>query len=96
MKDLKKLKKLIAIVSIAFAICISLGIYQHEKVQKIKLKKHGYKSKSFCRIGIDTIRDLIKQPIVIFEKAIEKFLRYLKIQKALYQKYIKNTSLSVT
>ena len=54
-KALDRLKKLVAIVSIAFAICTSLGIYQNEKVQKIKVKKHGYKEKSFCRTGIDFI-----------------------------------------
>ncbi len=94
-KDPDRLKKLVTLVSIAFAICISLGIYQHEKVQKIKIKKHGYKAKSFCRAGIDLMRDLCKQSVEVFEKTIGKFLRYLIIQKQRYDKNKLNLSLSV-
>lgn len=36
MKSLYKLKKLVGLVCIAFAFCTSIGIYKHEKVQKIK------------------------------------------------------------
>lgn len=81
-----RLKRLIGLVSIAFAICISLGIYQHEKVQKIKIKKHGYKAKSFCRVGIDLIKDLCKQSVEVFEEMIGKFLRYLIVQKRKHDK----------
>jgi hypothetical protein len=54
LKMLAKLKKLVALVSIAYSICVSIGIYEHQKVQKIKTKKHGYKAKSFARKGIDS------------------------------------------
>jgi hypothetical protein len=58
LKKASKLKKLVALVSIAYSFCLSMGIYMHEKVQKIKTKNHGYKSKSFVRKGIDYIREI--------------------------------------
>jgi predicted amino acid-binding ACT domain protein len=36
LKVMAKLKKLVALVAIAYSICVSMGIYQHQKVQKIK------------------------------------------------------------
>ncbi len=95
-KALDRLKKLVAMVSIAFAVCTSLGIYQNEKVQKIKVKKHVYKEKSFCRTGIDLIKDLCKQSVEEFEERVEKFLKYLIVQKRKYDKSKIKTSLSST
>lgn len=43
----EKLKKLMALTSIAYGLCLSLGCYLHRKVQKIKTKPHGYKAVSF-------------------------------------------------
>jgi hypothetical protein len=51
----------VALVSIAFGMCVSLGIYQHEKVKRIKVKKHGYKANSFFRHGFNTERELLKK-----------------------------------
>ena len=87
LKHLDRLRKLVGLVSLAYAFCVSLGIHQHEKVQKIKVKKHGYKEKSFCRVGIELIQDLTKQTVQVFENVFEKFFRYLRLQKA---KFIKN------
>lgn len=61
LKDLTKLKKLVALVSIAFGMCVRLGIHQHERVKKIKTKKHGYKAHSFFRHGLNTIREKMKK-----------------------------------
>jgi hypothetical protein len=96
MKALDKLKKLVGLVSIAFAFCISLGVYKHEKVQKIKIKKHGYKEKSFCRVGIDWIKDLTKKSVEEFERVIGKFLRYLRIIKLKHEKLNIKHSFSTT
>ena len=86
MKDLGKLKKLVAIVSIAFAICVNLGIYQDKKVEKIKIKNHTYKKNSFCRVGIDTMKNLLKGTVCEFEQYIDKFCRYLLIKLHKYRK----------
>jgi transposase len=95
-KDTDRLRKLVAIVCIAFAVCISFGIYQHEKVQKIKIKKHGYKERSFCRVGIDLIKDLCRKSVEAFEKEFQKFIRFLFVQKIKYELQKLNNSLSVT
>ena len=60
LKDLEKLKKLVALVSIAYGLCVSMGIYQDKKVKKIKVKNHGYKANSFFRVGLNQIRKMIK------------------------------------
>jgi len=48
-------------VSLGVALCVNLGIFLHEKVKKIKVKKHNYKSNSFFRHGLNTIRKIIKE-----------------------------------
>lgn len=58
MTCVKKLKILIALVSIAFAICIKVGIYYHDNIKPIKMKNHGYKANSFCRKGNDFLIDI--------------------------------------
>jgi hypothetical protein len=80
LKDLTKLKKLVAFVSIAFSMCVSLGIYQHEKGKKIKVKKHGYKANSFFRYGLDTIRQMLKKEEQKWNQFIAKFIRWLKLK----------------
>jgi len=97
---LKKIKKLIALVAISYAVCISMGIYFHAKVQKIKKKKHGYKSNSFLRKGINMIQELFRQAILTdtaIENRIFSFLRWIKMQMSHYQKkyaYLKKAGYS--
>jgi transposase len=56
----ERLKKLIAIVCMAYAFCCSLGIFCHQKLKPIKLKNHKRKTKSFFRYGLDFLRDGFK------------------------------------
>jgi hypothetical protein len=51
-----KLKKLVGLVSLAYALCVSVGTQLHEKVQPIKTKNHGYKCASFGRHGLNALR----------------------------------------
>ncbi len=53
---LDRLKKLFAIIAVAFVFCLHLGIHHHGKVQEIKTKNHGYKANSFFRKGLDKWR----------------------------------------
>jgi len=85
LKDLAKLKKLVALVSIAFGMCVSLGIHQHERVRKIKTKKHGYKESSFFRHGLNTIREMLKKDEQTWLLFIDKFIRWLKLKLVCYQ-----------
>lgn len=56
----KKLSKLLVFVSIAVALCVKIGEYHHGKIQKIKTKKHGYKTNSFFRKDLDIVRRGLK------------------------------------
>lgn len=60
MKISERISKLIAMVSIAYAFCVSLGIYKNRKIEKIKIKNHGYKTNSFFRAGKNLIDDLFR------------------------------------
>jgi hypothetical protein len=88
LKDLTKLKKLVALVSMAFGMCLSLGIHQHERVKKIKVKKHGYKANSFFRHGLNTIRGMMKKNEKTWQLFIDKFSRWLIQKISLFQNQI--------
>jgi hypothetical protein len=60
LKALDRLKKLMAIVSIAFVFCWQVGYYYHQNRSPIPLKKHGYKANSFFRKGLDLLRSACK------------------------------------
>ena len=51
-----KLKKLVGLVSLAYALCVSVGTRLHEKVQPIPQKNNGYKRASFGRHGLNALR----------------------------------------
>ncbi|HRJ14730.1 MAG TPA: IS4 family transposase [Saprospiraceae bacterium] len=61
LKCLEKLKKLVALVSIAYAFCHNLGIYNDLKIKKIPVKNHGYMANSFFRNGLDSVRQNCKK-----------------------------------
>lgn len=88
LRCLVKLKKLMALTSIAYGFCLSLGCYLHRKVQKIKTKKHGYKKASFSRHGLNFLQQLSRplatvQPKV--EQLLEQAVRWLVRQIIHYQ-----------
>ena len=89
LKSSEKIKKLIVFVSIAVGICINIGKHYHKKVQKIKIKKHGYKSNSFFRKGLDILREgfiNINQGFIkIWDEFLNTFTRWIQIQLSYYQ-----------
>lgn len=77
----KKLKMLVALVGLTYALVTSTGIYHHNNVQKINTKNHGYKEKSFARKGIDLIREWARPGCQVMESIKQKtliFMRYLR------------------
>lgn len=82
----KKISKLLVFVSLAVAICVKVGEYHHKKVQKIKIKKHGYKANSFCRKGMDILREGFKYPTKEFVADwiywMNSFIKLVKMQIA--------------
>jgi len=83
LKNLEKLKKLMAMVCIAYAFAANMGLHHHKKVKPIPVKNHGYKANSFSRIGINLIREGFrmewKQNQDIFYDFVLKFLRWMQI-----------------
>ena len=74
----EKLSKLVALVSLAYAFCASLGIYYHQKVKKINKKNHGYKAKSFIRKGIDLIQEWFRVDNEMPEYAEHRFASFIR------------------
>lgn len=76
MTDLGRLKKLFALVSIAFCICLKAGVYKHQKIKPLRKKKNGYKSSSFFRYGLDYMRKALLH-FLYFKNRILDFLEVL-------------------
>jgi hypothetical protein len=52
-------------VSIAYAFCVSLGIYSNRKIKKIKVNVDNYKVNSFFRTGMNMIFENYRKPEMI-------------------------------
>jgi|AntAceMinimDraft_5_1070358.scaffolds.fasta_scaffold69132_1 hypothetical protein len=88
LKSLTKLKKLVALVSIAYSFCVGLGLYFHRKVQNIKTKKHGRKSVSLSRHGLNLIREISRDQTTARSDLIFKIMclfRWVRKQLSHYQ-----------
>lgn len=85
---LNKLKKLVALVSLAYSFCVTLGIYFHRKVQSIKIKNHGYKVASFSRHGLNHIREMSREQALVkadSQLKVKGLCRWLRRQLSHYQ-----------
>lgn len=69
LKAPERIRKLFALVAMAFTICFTVGLQAH-KIKPIKVKKHGYKQNSFFRNGLNCIRKMMKKNCKIDAKAI--------------------------
>ncbi len=88
LKDLAKRKKAVALVNIIYRICVSMGMHVHRKVQKSNTRHHGRTANSFCRKGIDTIRQAFRAAQWLPEgmlSRIKTLLRWITIQTAHFQ-----------
>ena len=83
LSKLEKLKKLVALVSIAYAFAANMGLHHHKRIEPIPIKNHGYKANSFSRKGINLIREGIrkdwKRDLDLFYDLVIKFLRWLQL-----------------
>lgn len=88
-----KLSKLLVFVSIAVALCVKLGEHHHEKIQAIKVKKHGYKANSFFRKGLTLIRRGLKNTTQVFVELwvdwVVTFSKWIDIQFTYNQRLAK-------
>lgn len=51
----ERLDKLLMLVALAFVWAYKVGIYQHNEVKKLLIKKHGRLEKSFFAYGLETL-----------------------------------------
>lgn len=59
--DGERLSKLFALLTLALCWALRTGLWLHQQ-QPIKLKKHGRRSKSLFRLGLDYLRHLVLNP----------------------------------
>ena len=83
-----RLKKVVVLASLAFAISFRAGVWKNKNIKPIKIKNHGYRAKSYFRYGLDYIRSFFK----IFSETKDEFFNFLKI--LIPQKSFNNESMS--
>ena len=84
-----KLKKLVGLVSLAYAFCVSFGAVLHEKVQPIPRKNHGYKKTSFSRHGLNALRESTRlgtRNPAISDQLLDLLFRWIAWQIAHFQR----------
>jgi hypothetical protein len=59
LQAIDRIEKLTLLVMIAFVWCYKTGIFIHENVKKIKIKKHGRKAKSIFKCGLSYIANVL-------------------------------------
>lgn len=74
LNEIQRIEKLVLLIMIAFVWCYKTGIYLHEKVRKIPIKKHGRKAKSIFKYGLSFIANVLANPSNQYDINIFKFL----------------------
>ncbi|WP_062260337.1 IS4 family transposase [Endozoicomonas arenosclerae] len=60
MTDLKRMDKLMGMLALAFAWCLIIGHWQYGEARELPLNKHGRPAKSLFRLGLDSLRRVLK------------------------------------
>ncbi len=77
LNDLERLRKLFALVAIAFTICLHIGRWSDQHQKPIEIKNHGYKANSFFRHGLECWRSALRtmsHELNLFIRVIEQAL----------------------
>ena len=68
LQDIERIQKLVLLVMVAFVWCYKVGIFLHENIKPIPIKKHGRKAKSIFKYGLDHLMGLflnaLKQDVI--------------------------------
>jgi len=59
LQDIVRIEKLTLIVMIAFVWCYKTGIFIHENIKSIEIKKHGRKAISIFKLGLSYIANVL-------------------------------------
>jgi hypothetical protein len=60
--DLQRIEKLFSLVMVAFAWAYVVGVYVHENIKPIKIKKHGHLAKSIFKNGLQNVATALLNP----------------------------------
>ncbi len=60
LNDLERLRKLFALVAVAFTVCLHIGRWSDQHQKPIEVKNHGYKANSFFRHGLECWRSALR------------------------------------
>jgi|SRR6056297_1451143 len=74
LRDIQRIEKLILLVMIAFVWCYKVGIYLHQKIKSIPIKKHGRKAISIFKYGLEYIANCLLNRKMKSEFSIYQFL----------------------
>lgn len=74
LRDIERVDKLFALVIVAFTWAYIVGIYVHENLKEIKIKKHGRNAKSLFKYGLGVIANILLNPQSKYEIDIFNFL----------------------
>jgi len=84
----ERVVKLTYLVAVAYAFCIHMGWEIERRMEHIPMKKHGYRSKSLFRKGMDSLREYFhkkeKPDLEFWEKLIDRFIRMARIKVTVY------------
>jgi hypothetical protein len=58
--DITRIKKLVAMVCLAFVWCLTIGVWKDETVKTLRIKNHGYKANSYFRYGLNHLRKMVR------------------------------------
>lgn len=59
LSDIQRIEKLVLLVMIALVWCYKIGIYVHENIKKIQIKKHGRKAQSIFKCGLKWVANVL-------------------------------------
>jgi hypothetical protein len=85
LRCLQKLRKLVALVSLAYAFCLGVGAAAHGGRHPIARKKHGYRAASLARHGLNLLRQLTRpltRPDDPLARLVETLLNWITRQLA--------------
>jgi len=80
-----RISKLMAVLTVAFALCYRWGV-RLEEVREATVKKHGYPAKSLFRRGFESVHVMFDKPRR-FARKIEEFFEVI-LKKPLSENFV--------
>ena len=72
--DIDRIEKLVLLIIISFVWCYKIGIYLHQHIKEITIKKHGRKAISIFKYGLQCSANWLLNPMSKVRMDLVKFL----------------------